>query len=116
MTEHARDVIIFMTPGEIIDHETHEHHSIIYDVLHLLAGGDAGLTGDLASCVREGQGKVVGVLSKSLVQHEVSGPVPEDTRIVADLHEQKAEMAAESEAFLALPGGYDAAADIHRAK
>lgn len=62
--------------------------------------------------MREGHGKVVGVLPESLVQQEVLGSVPKDTRIVSDMHERKAVMASESGAFMALPGGCGPIADI----
>lgn len=69
------------------------------------AGGDVGLMGQLARSVREADGKVVGFMPENLVQQEVLGPMAGDTRIVADTHERKADMAKESDAFIALPGG-----------
>ena len=63
------------------------------------------MIGKLAQSVREGNGKVVGIIPDSLVQQDVVGPLSGDTRVVADKHAQKAAMEKESDAFIALPGG-----------
>lgn len=36
--------------------------------------------------------------------HQISGETVGDVRVVADMHERKAAMAQEAEAFIALPG------------
>lgn len=65
-----------------------------------------GLMGEVARSVLAGEGKVVGVIPEKLVPREVSGKMLGDTRIVGSMHERKATMAAEAQAFIALPGGY----------
>ncbi|KAF9617700.1 hypothetical protein IFM89_038200 [Coptis chinensis] len=46
------------------------------------------------------------VIPKALVPIEISGSTVGEVKIVADMHERKAEMAKQSDAFIALPGGY----------
>jgi cytokinin riboside 5'-monophosphate phosphoribohydrolase len=70
------------------------------------AGGNVGLMGEVARTVLSHNGKVIGVIPEKLVPREVSGKMLGDTRVVANMHERKATMAAEAEAFIALPGGY----------
>ncbi|KAL7121015.1 hypothetical protein ACP275_02G157700 [Erythranthe tilingii] len=46
------------------------------------------------------------VIPKALLAEEISGQSVGEVRIVADMHQRKAEMARNSDAFIALPGGY----------
>lgn len=64
-----------------------------------------GLMGEVARSVLSVEGKVIGVIPEKLFPREVSGKMLGDTRVVGSMHERKATMAAESEAFIALPGG-----------
>jgi hypothetical protein len=61
--------------------------------------------GTIARTVSDGGGKVVGIIPEALVPREVSGAMIGDTRITANMHDRKAAMASEAEAFIALPGG-----------
>ncbi|KAF5753978.1 putative LOG family protein [Helianthus annuus] len=69
-------------------------------------GGSVGLMGMISQRVFDGGCRVLGVIPKALVPLEISGETVGDVRIVSDMHERKAEMARESDAFIALPGGY----------
>ncbi|KAL6544334.1 Cytokinin riboside 5'-monophosphate phosphoribohydrolase log8 [Orobanche gracilis] len=69
-------------------------------------GGSVGLMGLLSQRVYDGGCHVLGVIPKALVPIEISGETVGDVKIVSDMHERKAEMAREGEAFIALPGGY----------
>ncbi|KAH6790840.1 putative lysine decarboxylase family protein [Perilla frutescens var. frutescens] len=69
-------------------------------------GGSVGLMGLLSQRVYDGGCHVLGVIPKALVPIEISGETVGDVKIVSDMHERKAEMAREAEAFIALPGGY----------
>ncbi|XP_051151670.1 cytokinin riboside 5'-monophosphate phosphoribohydrolase LOG8-like [Andrographis paniculata] len=69
-------------------------------------GGSIGLMGLISRRVSDGGCHVLGVIPKALVPIEISGESVGDTKIVADMHERKAVMAREAEAFIALPGGY----------
>jgi hypothetical protein len=65
--------------------------------------------GELARSVLQasslGQDAVIGFIPARLSDLEVSGTLLGRTKVVNDMHERKAAMAAEAEAFIALPGG-----------
>lgn len=69
-------------------------------------GGSVGLMGLISQKVYDGGCHVLGVIPKALVPLEISGETVGEVRIVSDMHERKAEMAREADAFIALPGGY----------
>lgn len=69
-------------------------------------GGSVGLMGLISKRVHDGGCHVLGVIPKALMPIEISGETVGEVRVVPDMHERKAEMARESEAFIALPGGY----------
>lgn len=68
-------------------------------------GGNVGLMGVLADTTLALGGEVIGVIPKPLVDRELAHPELSELRIVATMHERKAEMAELSDAFVALPGG-----------
>ncbi|EFH48457.1 predicted protein [Arabidopsis lyrata subsp. lyrata] len=51
------------------------------------------------------------IIPKALMPIEISGETVGDVRIVADMHERKAAMAQEAEAFIALPGEFSNSKD-----
>ncbi|PWA43972.1 lysine decarboxylase family protein [Artemisia annua] len=69
-------------------------------------GGSVGLMGMISQRVFDGGCHVLGVIPKALVPLEISGESVGEVRIVSDMHERKAEMARQADAFIALPGGY----------
>ncbi|XP_059277206.1 cytokinin riboside 5'-monophosphate phosphoribohydrolase LOG8-like [Lycium ferocissimum] len=69
-------------------------------------GGSVGLMGLISQRVYKGGCHVLGVIPKALVPVEISGESVGDVKIVSDMHERKAEMASQADAFIALPGGY----------
>ncbi|EEF46091.1 cytokinin riboside 5'-monophosphate phosphoribohydrolase LOG8 isoform X1 [Ricinus communis] len=69
-------------------------------------GGSVGLMGLISQKVYDGGCHVLGVIPKALMPLEISGETVGEVRIVSDMHERKAAMAREAEAFIALPGGY----------
>uniref|UniRef100_A0A5B6YIV7 Cytokinin riboside 5'-monophosphate phosphoribohydrolase n=1 Tax=Davidia involucrata TaxID=16924 RepID=A0A5B6YIV7_DAVIN len=69
-------------------------------------GGSIGLMGLISQRVYDGGCHVLGVIPRALVPLEISGETVGEVRIVSDMHERKAEMAREADAFIALPGGY----------
>ncbi|KAM7490563.1 hypothetical protein LguiA_033484 [Lonicera macranthoides] len=69
-------------------------------------GGSVGLMGSISQTVYDGGCHVLGVIPKALVPLEISGETVGEVRIVSDMHERKAIMAQEADAFIALPGGY----------
>ncbi|KAJ7560854.1 hypothetical protein O6H91_03G003700 [Diphasiastrum complanatum] len=69
-------------------------------------GGSAGLMGLVARKVYEGGGHVTGVIPKALMPYEITGQSVGEVHAVSDMHQRKAEMARQADAFIALPGGY----------
>jgi uncharacterized protein (TIGR00730 family) len=71
--------------------------------------GHIGLMGVLADAVLEQGGQAIGVIPQDLVDRELAHQGLTKLHVVAGMHERKALMAALSDAFLALPGGYGTA-------
>src|SRR5437016_5436748 len=69
-------------------------------------GGQVGLMGVLAGAALGAGGKVIGVIPTDLRRRELARMDLTELRVVATMHERKALMAALSDAFIALPGGY----------
>lgn len=69
-------------------------------------GGRIGLMGIVADSVLAHGGKVIGIIPQKLVDKEQAHASLTDLRIVNDMHERKATMAALADAFIALPGGF----------
>ncbi|KAJ1263848.1 hypothetical protein BS78_09G218500 [Paspalum vaginatum] len=82
-------------------------HELVRRGVNLVyGGGSIGLMGVIAQTVRDGGCHVLGVIPKALMPIEISGESVGEVKVVADMHQRKAEMARQSEAFIALPGGY----------
>uniref|UniRef100_A0ACD5UC76 Uncharacterized protein n=1 Tax=Avena sativa TaxID=4498 RepID=A0ACD5UC76_AVESA len=69
-------------------------------------GGSVGLMGLVSQAVYSGGRHVIGVIPKTLMPREITGETVGEVKQVADMHQRKAEMARQSDAFIALPGGY----------
>ncbi|KAK8348740.1 hypothetical protein V6Z12_A06G099900 [Gossypium hirsutum] len=82
-------------------------------------GGSVGLMGLISKTVYDGGCHVLGIIPKALMpleigwllmhsfwKRQISGETVGEVRTVLDMHERKAAMARESDAFVALPGGY----------
>lgn len=75
--------------------------------LRLVYGaGSVGLMGVLARTVHERGGEVLGIIPEVLAPREVAGAQIGETIVVESMHERKALMAQEADAFVAMPGGY----------
>ena len=68
-------------------------------------GGRLGLMGKIADQMLQMNGKVTGVIPKTLVEKERAHLGIPDLRIVDSMHERKALMAELSDGFIAMPGG-----------
>jgi uncharacterized protein (TIGR00730 family) len=68
-------------------------------------GASVGTMGVLADAVLAAGGTVHGVIPQSLVDREVAHPGLTTLKVVADLHERKAEMSELADGYLTLPGG-----------
>ncbi|KAH9613833.1 hypothetical protein KSS87_005641 [Heliosperma pusillum] len=69
-------------------------------------GGSIGLMGLVSQAVYNGGRHVLGVIPKSLMPKEITGETVGEVRAVSGMHQRKAEMARQADAFIALPGGY----------
>ncbi|KAJ6692954.1 LOG FAMILY PROTEIN YJL055W [Salix purpurea] len=85
-------------------------------------GGSIGLMGLVSQAVHSGGGNVLGIIPRTLMSKEVqnlicdgfslcfvltiTGETVGEVKPVADMHQRKAEMARNSDCFIALPGGY----------
>ncbi|CAL5221821.1 g4078 [Coccomyxa viridis] len=71
-------------------------------------GGNVGLMGEIASTVYAGLGEenVIGVIPEALQPREISGQTYGELRVVPDMHTRKAQMSAEADAFIGIPGGF----------
>ncbi len=69
-------------------------------------GGGIGLMGTIADAVLEKGGKVIGVIPKFLLEHELGHQSATELIIVDTMHERKRRMIELSEGFIAMPGGY----------
>ncbi|KDP36133.1 hypothetical protein JCGZ_08777 [Jatropha curcas] len=69
-------------------------------------GGSVGLMGLVSQAVHDGGRHVLGVIPRTLMPREIIGQTVGEVRAVSDMHQRKAEMARQADAFIALPGGY----------
>ncbi|WOK99162.1 hypothetical protein Cni_G07874 [Canna indica] len=68
-------------------------------------GGSIGLMGLVSHAVHDGGRHVLGSMYE-LIYSQLTGGTVGEVRAVSDMHERKAEMARQADAFIALPGGY----------
>jgi len=68
-------------------------------------GGNNGLMGRVAHAVLEAGGTVLGIIPQALVNLEVAKTDCTELKVVQTMHERKALMMENADAFLALPGG-----------
>jgi uncharacterized protein (TIGR00730 family) len=68
-------------------------------------GSRIGMMGAVADAALASGGEVIGVIPRHLVSREVAHGGLTEQHVVETLHERKAEMAALSDGFIALPGG-----------
>jgi uncharacterized protein (TIGR00730 family) len=78
-------------------------------------GGRVGLMGAVADAALAAGGSVIGIIPEMLATREVAHLTLTDLHVVGSMHERKALMAAHSDAFLALPGGYGTLEELFEA-
>ena len=95
------------------NNESHRHATVALakalaarEIELVYGGGCVGLMGVLADAMLERGLRVIGVIPRSLMEREVGHRGVTELRIVDSMHERKAEMAALSDGFIALPGGF----------
>jgi uncharacterized protein (TIGR00730 family) len=81
--------------------------------LELVYGGaDKGIMGVIANAVLEQGGKVHGVIPQMLMEKEIAHQGLTELHVVASMHARKTMMAALSDGFIALPGGFGTLEEI----
>lgn len=75
------------------------------DIGLVYGGGRVGIMGAMADATLENNGKVYGVIPKSLMEWEVGHEGITELTIVETMHDRKAKMYELSDGFVALPGG-----------
>jgi uncharacterized protein (TIGR00730 family) len=68
-------------------------------------GGNVGLMGVVADAVLAAGGEVIGVIPHALMAREIGHTGVTTMHVVDSMHERKALMADQADAFVALPGG-----------
>ena len=77
-----------------------------HDLELVYGGASKGIMGVIANRVLELGGKAHGVIPKLLVEKEIAHEGLTEQHVVASMHERKSMMAALSDGFIALPGGF----------
>ena len=82
--------------------------SVLASLILVYGGGTTGIMGAIAGRLVKLGGNVHGIIPKALLQFETSKERPSygRTTVVTDMHTRKRLMAKESDAFIALPGGF----------
>lgn len=81
--------------------------------LELVYGGaDKGTMGVIANAVLDAGGKVHGVIPQMLVEKELAHQGLTELHVVASMHARKTMMAALSDGFIAMPGGFGTLEEI----
>ncbi|CAL9065564.1 unnamed protein product [Musa banksii] len=82
-------------------------HELVQRNIDLVyGGGSIGLMGLVSRAVHDGGRHVLGVIPRTLMPREITGETVGEVRPVSGMHQRKAEMARQADAFIALPGGY----------
>ena len=75
-------------------------------------GGRVGLMGTIADAALAAGGEVIGIIPEMLADREVAHRHLSELHVVGSMHERKAMMAALSDAFITLPGGFGTLEEI----
>lgn len=75
-------------------------------------GADKGIMGVIADAVLERGGEVHGVIPRMLCEKEMAHQNLTDLHVVSSMHERKTMMAALSDGFIAMPGGFGTLEEI----
>ncbi|XP_065859398.1 cytokinin riboside 5'-monophosphate phosphoribohydrolase LOG7-like [Euphorbia lathyris] len=82
------------------------HQLVERNIDLVYGGGSIGLMGLVSQAVYDGGRYVLGVIPKTLMPREITGETVGKVRAVSGMHQRKAEMARQADAFIALPGCY----------
>ena len=83
-----------------------------HDYELVYGGANKGIMGIIADAVLEQGGKVHGIIPKMLCEKEIAHQNLTELHIVSSMHARKTMMAALSDGFIAMPGGYGTLEEI----
>ena len=83
-----------------------------HDLELVYGGADKGIMGIIADAVLERGGKVHGVIPKMLRDKEIAHQGLTELHVVSSMHARKSMMAALSDGFVAMPGGFGTLEEI----
>ena len=83
-----------------------------HEIELVYGGADKGTMGVIANAVLERGGKVHGVIPQMLVEKEIAHQGLTELHVVASMHARKTMMAALSDGFIAMPGGFGTLEEI----
>ena len=83
-----------------------------HDIELVYGGASKGIMGVIADAVLELGGKAHGVMPKMLVEKEIAHNELTELHVVSSMHERKSMMAALSDGFVAMPGGFGTLEEI----
>ena len=83
-----------------------------HDLELVYGGADKGIMGVIANAVLERGGKVHGVIPQMLCDMEIAHEGLTELHIVSSMHARKTMMAALSDGFIAMPGGFGTLEEI----
>ncbi|KAF3323861.1 cytokinin riboside 5'-monophosphate phosphoribohydrolase LOG1-like protein [Carex littledalei] len=82
------------------------HELVERNIDLVYGGGSVGLMGLVSKAVYSGGRHVLGVVPRTIMPREIIGETIGEVKSVSGMHQRKAEMARQADAFIALPGGY----------
>ncbi|XP_078166726.1 cytokinin riboside 5'-monophosphate phosphoribohydrolase LOG1-like [Carex rostrata] len=82
------------------------HELVERNIDLVYGGGSVGLMGLVSKAVYSGGRHVLGVVPRAIMPREIIGETVGEVKSVSGMHQRKAEMARQADAFIALPGGY----------
>ena len=83
-----------------------------HEIELVYGGADKGIMGIIADAVLEQGGKVHGVIPQMLMDKEIAHQGLTELHVVASMHARKTMMAALSDGFIAMPGGFGTLEEI----
>jgi uncharacterized protein (TIGR00730 family) len=83
-----------------------------HEIELVYGGADKGIMGVIADAVLEQGGKVHGVIPQMLMEKEIAYQGLTELHVVASMHARKTMMAALSDGFIAMPGGFGTLEEI----
>jgi len=85
---------------------------VMHDLELVYGGADKGIMGIIANAVLERGGNVHGVIPQMLCDKEIAHQGLTELHVVSSMHARKSMMAALSDGFIAMPGGFGTLEEI----